>query len=85
MLATVEHPSSVRFSSLQPLNRIPHEPDVVLDWIPRLPMSSVCRILAGTAVVRRDPSTLPCFVSGQKAEMDQASSIRMARATVEAA
>jgi hypothetical protein len=75
--ATVEHPSPVRFSSLRPLNRIPCEPDVVLDRIPRLPVPSVHRIPAGTAAVRHDPSTLPCVISGRKAEMGRASPIRM--------
>jgi hypothetical protein len=55
--ATVEHSSSVRFSSLRPLYRNPREPDVVLDRIPRLPVLPVHRILAGTTAMRHEPST----------------------------
>jgi hypothetical protein len=64
MRATMEHPSPVRFSLLRPLNRIPYERSIIVDWIPHLPVLLVHRISAGTTAVCHDPSTLPCFVSG---------------------
>jgi hypothetical protein len=65
----MEHPSPVRFSSHRPLNRIPCEPGVVLDRIAHFPVPSVHRIPAGTAAVRHDANTLPCFTSSRKAKM----------------
>jgi hypothetical protein len=62
----MEHPSSVRFSSLQPLNRIPREPGIVLHRIPHLLVPPVHQILVGTAAVCHDLSTHPYFSLGLK-------------------
>jgi hypothetical protein len=60
---TVEHPTLVTFSLLQPLNWIPCEPGVILDRIPLLPVSSVHRIPVDAAVVRHVLNTVPYFIS----------------------
>jgi hypothetical protein len=60
-------PSPVRFPSLRAPNQTPREPNIVLGYIPRLPVPPVHRIPAGATAVRHEPNPPLFLAMGRKA------------------